>query len=87
MCCHRSVPGHVPAWPDGRLEHQVEGDGRCEVVSCRGRLDVVLHKELGQLLLAVVVHLSREQTVTGLYVATFSSVRCDFARVFCPALT
>ena len=87
MCCHRSVPGHVPAWSDGRLEHQVEGDGRCEVVSCRGRLDVVLHKELGQLLLAVVVHLSREQTVTGLYVTTFCSFRCDFARVFCPALT
>lgn len=87
MCCYRSVPGRVPAWSNGRLEHQVEGDGRRELVSCRGRLDVVLHKEIGQLLLAVVVHLNRGQTVTGLYVATFSSFRCDFARVFRPALT
>lgn len=51
------LPRHVPPRSDGRLKHQVEGDGGREVVSCGGRLDVVFHKEIGQLLLSVVVHL------------------------------
>lgn len=51
------LPWHVPPWANGRLKHKVEGDGRCEVVSCGGGFDVVFHKEIGQLLLGVIVHL------------------------------
>lgn len=52
-----TVPWHIPAWSNGRLKHQVERDGRAEVISCGGRLDAVLHKEVSQFLLSVVVHL------------------------------
>lgn len=51
------LPRHVSTWSNGRLEHQVEGDGRREVVSCGWRLDAVLDEEVCELLLGVVVHL------------------------------
>lgn len=51
------LPWHIPPWSNGRLKHQIEGDGRCEVISCGGGLDVVFLKEIRQLLLGVVVHL------------------------------
>lgn len=57
ICIIVNLPWHVPAWSNGRLKHQVEGDGRCEVVSCGGRLDIVFHKEIRKLLLGVVIHL------------------------------
>lgn len=55
--CFFTVPLHIPARSDGRLKHQIEGDGWREVISCGGRLDVVFHKEVRQFLLGVVVHL------------------------------
>lgn len=57
-----TVPWHVPAGSDGRLKHQIEGDGWREVISCGGRLDVVFHKEVRQFLLGVVVHLKFMKT-------------------------
>lgn len=51
------LPRHVSTRSDGRLEHQVEGDGRREVVSCGRRLDTVLDEKVCELLLGVVVHL------------------------------
>lgn len=51
------LPRHVSTWSNGRLEHQVEGDGRREVVSCGWRLDTVLDEKVCELLLGVVVHL------------------------------
>lgn len=53
------VPWRVASWSNRRLKHQVEGDRRREVISCGGRLHVVFHKKISQLLLSVVVHLKQ----------------------------
>lgn len=57
QCWGVILPCHIPPWSNGRLKHQVEGDGRCELVSCGGGLNTVFYEEVRQLLLGVVVQL------------------------------
>lgn len=52
-----NIPSHVSSWPNRGLEHQVERHRRSEVISCRGGFHIVIHKEIRELLLAVVVQL------------------------------
>lgn len=57
QCWGVILPCHIPPWSNGRLKHQVEGDGRCELVSCGRGLDAVFYEKVRQLFLGVVVQL------------------------------
>lgn len=57
QCWGVILPCHIPPWSNGRLKHQVKGDGRCELVSCGRGLDAVFYEEVRQLFLGVVVQL------------------------------